>query len=69
MAKPGNQDWLRLQRKIFSRWVNQKVFSTRNIKVDDIVEAGADGMCYFSLMFWTAILVRLVPVRVAEVFL
>eukprot|EP01102_Stenamoeba_stenopodia_P022908 TRINITY_DN971_c0_g1_i1.p1 TRINITY_DN971_c0_g1~~TRINITY_DN971_c0_g1_i1.p1 ORF type:complete len:974 (+),score=372.77 TRINITY_DN971_c0_g1_i1:168-3089(+) len=50
MAKPGNQDWLRLQRKIFSRWVNQKVFPTRNIKVDDIVEAGADGSVFVALI-------------------
>lgn len=49
MAK-NNQDWLRLQRKIFSRWVNQKVFTTRNIKVDDIVEAGADGSVFVALI-------------------
>jgi len=32
-------EWLRLQRKIFSRWVNQKLWMSKHIKVDDIVEA------------------------------
>ena len=32
-------EWLRLQRKIFSRWVNQKLWMSQHIKVDDIVEA------------------------------
>lgn len=32
-------EWLRLQRKIFSRWANQKLWMTKHIKVDDIVEA------------------------------
>jgi len=50
MATKSSTDWLRLQRKIFSRWVNQKVFSTRNIKVDDIVEAGADGSVFVALI-------------------
>jgi len=31
-------EWLRLQRKIFSRWVNQKLWMSKHIKVDDIVD-------------------------------
>jgi len=36
------KDWEKLQRKVFSRWVNQKLVLTRGIKIDDIVEAAAD---------------------------
>lgn len=38
----SNIFWSRLQRKVFSRWVNQKLVLTRGIKIDDIVEAAAD---------------------------
>jgi hypothetical protein len=38
----ASKDWEKLQRKVFSRWVNQKLVLTRGIKIDDIVEAAAD---------------------------
>ena len=34
---PAVPEWLRLQRKIFSRWVAQKLWMSKHIKVDDIV--------------------------------
>ena len=38
MSKAGTTpEWLRLQRKIFSRWVNQKLWMSRHIRVDDVV--------------------------------
>ena len=38
MSKPGSTpEWLRLQRKIFSRWVNQKLWMSRHIRVEDVV--------------------------------
>jgi len=37
MPAPAAPDWLRLQRKIFSRWACQKLWMSRHIKVDDIV--------------------------------
>lgn len=38
----SNKDWEKLQRKVFSRWVNQKLVLSRGIKIDDIVDAAAD---------------------------
>ena len=38
MSKAGTTpEWLRLQRKIFSRWVNQKLWMSRHIRVEDVV--------------------------------
>jgi hypothetical protein len=37
----------RLQRKVFSRWVNQKLVLSRGIKIDDIVDAAADRTLSF----------------------
>ena len=38
MSRPGSTpEWLRLQRKIFSRWVNQKLWMSRHIRVEDVV--------------------------------
>jgi len=39
----GNQpEWLRLQRKIFSRWVSQKLWMSRHIRVDDVIKSISD---------------------------
>lgn len=46
-------EWLRLQRKIFSRWVSQKLWMSKHIKVNDIV---------ISLQTDPSILIRLVEV-------
>ena len=37
MAPKETPDWLRLQRKIFSRWCNQKLSLSRSIFIKDIV--------------------------------
>jgi len=42
-------DWLKLQRKIFTRWVNQKV-SGKGIKVDDVVNDINDGFLLANLL-------------------
>lgn len=42
-------DWQRLQRKIFTRWVNQKL-SKKNITVNDIVDEMATGLVLVALM-------------------
>ncbi|KAJ5074396.1 alpha-actinin-2 [Anaeramoeba ignava] len=47
----GNQDWVRLQRKIFSRWVKQKLLRTRpEIQVNDVVEDIKDGVLLINLI-------------------
>lgn len=40
---------VQLQRKIFTRWVNQKV-QKRGINVDDVVTAVGDGTVVIALM-------------------
>lgn len=42
-------DWQRLQRKIFTRWVNQKLIK-RNISVEDIVNDISTGIVLVALM-------------------
>jgi hypothetical protein len=42
-------DWLRLQRKIFSRWVNQKL-SVKQGKCHDIVDEIKDGLLLVQLV-------------------
>eukprot|EP01156_Anaeramoeba_ignava_P021899 Anaeramoba_ignava/c19907_g1_i1.p1 GENE.c19907_g1_i1~~c19907_g1_i1.p1 ORF type:complete len:642 (-),score=152.74 c19907_g1_i1:550-2475(-) len=50
-AGPKNQDWVRLQRKIFSRWVKQKLLRTRpEIQVNDVVEDIKDGVLLINLI-------------------
>jgi hypothetical protein len=43
------KDWLRLQRKIFSRYVAQKL-SKRGFKVDDVVVECGNGLLLIHLM-------------------
>jgi len=45
----SNPDWLRLQRKIFSRWVNLKV-SKKGITCSDVVTQVGDGHLLVALM-------------------
>jgi hypothetical protein len=40
---------VQLQRKIFTRWVNQKI-QKRGINVDDVVTAVGDGTVVIALM-------------------
>jgi spectrin beta, non-erythrocytic 1/4/5 len=47
MSKSG--DWIKLQRKIFSRWVNQKL-SVVNIPVEDALESFKSGVILIKLM-------------------
>ncbi|KAJ5072076.1 alpha-actinin-2 [Anaeramoeba ignava] len=48
---PKSQEWVRLQRKIFSRWVKQKLLRTRpEIQVNDIVDDYKDGIVLLSLI-------------------
>jgi len=42
-------DWLRLQRKIFSRWVNQKV-GARRLSCKDVVDEIKDGLLLIQLI-------------------
>lgn len=46
----SSKDWEKLQRKVFSRWVNQKLVLSRGIKIDDIVESAADPHILISLV-------------------
>lgn len=45
----SNPDWLRLQSKIFSRWVGQKL-GKRGIKVNDVVKEAGDGVILINLL-------------------
>jgi len=45
---------VKVQRKIFTRWVNQKL-ARRNIQVEDIVTAVHDGVVLITLMEGTCI--------------
>jgi len=47
MATP---DWLRLQRKIFSRWCNQKLSLSRDIQVEDVVTEIGDGVLLINII-------------------
>ncbi|KAJ5069992.1 spectrin/filamin related cytoskeletal protein [Anaeramoeba ignava] len=50
-AGPKSQEWVRLQRKIFSRWVKQKLLRTRpEIQVNDIVDDYKDGIVLLNLI-------------------
>lgn len=42
-------EWMRLQRRIFTRWVNQKI-SKRGIIIKDVVRDFADGVVLINLM-------------------
>lgn len=46
---PNTPDWLRLQRRIFTRWVNQKV-SKRGIQVKDAVTGLSNGLLLVNLI-------------------
>ncbi|KAJ5066873.1 alpha-actinin [Anaeramoeba ignava] len=48
---PRNQEWVRLQRKIFSRWVKQKLLRTRpEMRINDIVDDYKDGLVLMNLI-------------------
>ncbi|KAJ5080783.1 alpha-actinin-2 [Anaeramoeba ignava] len=50
-AGPRSQEWVRLQRKIFSRWVKQKLLRTRpEIQVNDVVDDYKDGVMLLNLI-------------------
>ncbi|KAJ5073429.1 alpha-actinin-2 [Anaeramoeba ignava] len=50
-AGPRSQEWVRLQRKIFSRWVKQKLLRTRpEMQINDIVDDYKDGLVLMNLI-------------------
>jgi len=59
MADKQAPEWLKLQRKIFSRWVSQKLWMSKHIKVNDIVT---------DLQSDPTILIRLVEVLTEKPF-
>ena len=46
----SSQEWVQLQRKIFSRWCKQKLIRRHDVKVGDIVEDLKDGVVLFALV-------------------
>ncbi|KAJ5066874.1 alpha-actinin [Anaeramoeba ignava] len=48
---PKSQEWIMLQRKIFSRWVKQKLLITRpEIQINDVVDDYRDGLVLMNLI-------------------
>eukprot|EP01156_Anaeramoeba_ignava_P013791 Anaeramoba_ignava/a607539_2293.p1 GENE.a607539_2293~~a607539_2293.p1 ORF type:complete len:998 (+),score=362.98 a607539_2293:509-3502(+) len=48
---PKSQEWVMLQRKIFSRWVKQKLLRTRpEMRVNDVVDDYKDGLVLLNLI-------------------
>lgn len=50
MSTASSQEWVQLQRKIFSRWCRQKLIRRHDVKVTDIVEDLKDGVVLFAIV-------------------